>query len=114
MKILGMGLPEIIFILLLILLIFGPADVEKTAKAIGNVWNRLTRSETWQVAQRLGYELRRWPARVMRESGLGDFYQDMPNPPIKAEEAGQADQESMPMGDRLGMSASQDEGEREN
>jgi Sec-independent protein translocase protein TatA len=69
LDILGIGLPEIVFILLLIVIIFGPKDLEKMAKTIGSGLARFFRSDTFRNLRRLG-EL---PAEFARKAGLDEF-----------------------------------------
>jgi Sec-independent protein translocase protein TatA len=70
MNLFGIGLPEILFILFLSLLIFGPKDLEKTGKTIGRTLNKLVRSENWRAIQQTTRELKNLPNRLMRESGV--------------------------------------------
>ncbi len=79
MNLFGIGLPEILFILFLALLIFGPKDLEKTGKALGKGLNKLIRSDTWKVVKDTGRELKNLPNRLMRESGLEDIKQATTN-----------------------------------
>lgn len=69
MDFLGIGLPEIIFILLLVVIIFGPKDLEKMGKTIGGVLYRFFNSETFRNLRRIG-EL---PAEFARKAGLDEF-----------------------------------------
>jgi Sec-independent protein translocase protein TatA len=73
MNIFGIGLPEILFILFLSLLIFGPKDLEKTGKTIGRTLNKLVRSENWRAIQQTTRELKNLPNRLMRESGIEEI-----------------------------------------
>ncbi|MBI4732220.1 MAG: twin-arginine translocase TatA/TatE family subunit [Chloroflexi bacterium] len=79
MNLFGIGLPEILFILFLALLIFGPKDLERTGKALGKGLNKLIRSDTWKVVKDTGRELKNLPNRLMRESGLEDIKQATTN-----------------------------------
>jgi Sec-independent protein translocase protein TatA len=69
MDILGIGLPEIIFILLLVVIIFGPKDLEKMGKTIGGGLFRFFNSETFRNLRRIG-DL---PAEFARKAGLDEF-----------------------------------------
>ena len=69
MDILGIGLPEIIFILLLVVIIFGPKDLEKMGKTIGGALFRFYNSETFRNLRRIG-DL---PAEFARKAGLDEF-----------------------------------------
>jgi Sec-independent protein translocase protein TatA len=69
MDLLGIGLPEIIFILLVVVIIFGPKDLEKMAKTVGGGLFRFFNSETFRNLRRIG-EL---PAEFARKAGLDEF-----------------------------------------
>ena len=69
MDIFGIGLPEIILILLLVVIIFGPKDLEKMAKTIGSGLSRFMKSETFLDLRRIG-EL---PTELARKAGLDEF-----------------------------------------
>jgi Sec-independent protein translocase protein TatA len=73
MNLFGIGLPEILFILLLALLIFGPKDLEKTGKILGKGLRKLIHSDVWRTIQQTGLEIKNLPTRLMRESGLDEF-----------------------------------------
>lgn len=73
MDIFGIGPLEIVLILLLVLIVFGPKDLEKAGKSIGRSLNKLIRSESWRTMQQTGRELRNLPNRLMRESGLEEL-----------------------------------------
>jgi len=69
MDIFGIGLPEIVFILLLVVIIFGPKDLEKIARTIGSSLSRFFKSKTYQDLRRMG-DL---PTELARKAGLDDF-----------------------------------------
>ncbi len=73
MNLLGFGWEEIVFILLLVLVLFSPREVQRIGKAIGRGLNRLARSETWRMLRQTGEELRTLPGRLMREAALDEF-----------------------------------------
>ena len=73
MNVFGIGLPEILFILFLSLLIFGPKDLQKTGRTIGRALNKLVRSENWRAIQQTTRELKNLPNRLMRESGVEEI-----------------------------------------
>ena len=70
MEILGIGPLELIFILIIILLVVGPKDLQRTARAIGRFINRLNKSEDFKVIQRASQELRNLPQRLAQEAQL--------------------------------------------
>jgi sec-independent protein translocase protein TatB len=73
MELLGIGPLELILILILALVIFGPKDIEKAGKEIGKNLNKLVRSDTWKTINQTSRELKNLPTRLMRESGLEDL-----------------------------------------
>lgn len=73
MEILGIGPLELLFILILVLIIFGPKEVEKTGKTVGKSLNKFIRSDTWRTINRTSQEIKTLPDRLMREAGLEDL-----------------------------------------
>lgn len=73
MNFLGVGPLELLFILLLILIIFGPKEVEKAGKTLGKSLNKFVRSDTWKTLNRTSQEIKALPDRLMREAGLEDL-----------------------------------------
>jgi sec-independent protein translocase protein TatB len=73
MEFLGIGPLELILILILALIIFGPKDIDKAGKTIGKNLNKLIRSDTWKTINQTSRELKNLPTRLMRESGLEDL-----------------------------------------
>src|SRR5512139_1995926 len=70
MEFLGIGAPELIFILIIALILLGPKDMQKTGKTIGKWLNNLVRSDGWRVFQRTSRELRNLPTNLMRQANL--------------------------------------------
>jgi Sec-independent protein translocase protein TatA len=73
MEILGIGPLEILLILILVLIIFGPKEVDKAGKTIGKSLNKFIRSDTWNTINRTSQEIKNLPNRLMREAGLEDL-----------------------------------------
>jgi Sec-independent protein translocase protein TatA len=73
MEILGIGPLEILLILILVLIIFGPKEVDKAGKTIGKSLNKFIRSDTWETINRTSKEIKNLPNRLMREAGLEDL-----------------------------------------
>ena len=69
MDIFGIGLPEIVFILLLVVIIFGPKDLEKMARTIGSGLSRFFKSDTYRDLRRIG----NLPTEIARKVGLDEF-----------------------------------------
>jgi sec-independent protein translocase protein TatB len=70
MEFLGIGAPELLFIILIALILLGPKDMEKTGRTIGKWLNNLVRSDGWRVFQRTSRELRNLPTNLMRQANL--------------------------------------------
>ena len=77
MEFLGIGPLELMFILLLILLVFGPKDIARMARSIGQFLNRLYRSENYKIIQKTSDELRNLPNRLAREAQLEELQKEM-------------------------------------
>ncbi len=77
MEFLGIGPLELMFILLLVLLVFGPKDIAGMARSIGQFLNRLYRSENYKIIQKTSDELRNLPNRLAREAQLEELQKEM-------------------------------------
>jgi Sec-independent protein translocase protein TatA len=73
MEFLGIGPLELVFIILLAIIIFGPKDIVKTSKTVGKSLNKFVRSDTWRTINQTSRELKNLPTRLMRETGLEDL-----------------------------------------
>ena len=70
MEILGIGAPELIFIIIIALIVLGPKDLQKTGRTIGRWLNRLVRSDGWKAFQQTSREIRNLPTNLMREANM--------------------------------------------
>ena len=75
MEFLGIGPLELVFIILLAIIIFGPKDIVNTSKTVGKSLNKLVRSDTWKTINQTSRELKNLPTRLMRETGLEELEQ---------------------------------------
>jgi len=73
MDFLGIGPLELVFILIIILLVAGPKDIEKSARSLGRGLNRLYRSANYQVIRRASQELRNLPEYLAREAQVEEL-----------------------------------------
>lgn len=78
MEILGIGLPEIVFVLLIALLLMGTKDLEKAGRTIGGWLRRLVTSREWTLLKDAGRQIGLLPYKLMREA------QDL-EPPVTPE-----------------------------
>lgn len=72
MEILGVGLPELAFIILIALIVMGPRDMEKTARTIGTTLRKIVKSDAWQAMRSTSNVVSRAPNQWMREAGFDD------------------------------------------
>ena len=77
MDILGVGPLEILFILMIALIIFGPKDIVKAGQSTGRFLRKLMKSPGWQTVQKTSRELRNLPTKLAREAGLEEVQQDI-------------------------------------
>jgi Sec-independent protein translocase protein TatA len=79
MEILGVGLSELIFIVIIALIVLGPKDMQKAGKTIGKWMRDIVTSDWWKVFQQTSRELRTLPNKLMREANedLNQFQQDI-------------------------------------
>ncbi len=80
MDILGVGPLELLFILLIALIVLGPKDMVKSGKTIGLFLRKIVTSSSWQSIQQTSREIRNLPTKLIREAGLEDINDQIPNP----------------------------------
>ena len=68
MEVLGIGLPELFFVIIIALLILGPRDMQKAGKTVGKFLRDLITSDGWKLFQQTSRDLRTLPNRLMREA----------------------------------------------
>jgi sec-independent protein translocase protein TatB len=70
MEILGIGAPELIFVIIIALIVLGPKDMQKAGRTVGRWLNQLIRSDGWKAFQQTSREIRNLPTNLMREANL--------------------------------------------
>jgi sec-independent protein translocase protein TatB len=73
MEILGIGPLELLFIMLLALIIFGPKDMQKIGKNIGQGLNKLVKSDTWKTVRQASEKMKTLPNDLMREAEIDEL-----------------------------------------
>lgn len=73
MELLGVGPLEVLLIVLLALVLFGPKDIARTARSAGRTLNRLYHSEAWRTLLRTSETLRTLPNRLAREAEIEEL-----------------------------------------
>lgn len=77
MEILGIGIAELLFIVLLILVLFKPKDMANTGKTLGRWLNQLVNSPTYKLLTRTGSELKNLPRNLMKESNYENSLKEL-------------------------------------
>jgi sec-independent protein translocase protein TatB len=77
LNIFGIGPLELVGIMVLLLLLFGPKDLVRMAREAGALINRLTRSEGYQTIQQASQEIRNLPQKILRETELDAVQQEL-------------------------------------
>lgn len=75
MELLGVGPLEVMLVVVLALILFGPGDIAQTARSAGRFLNRLYRSEAWKTMTSASSALRTLPNRLAREAELDELDQ---------------------------------------
>jgi sec-independent protein translocase protein TatB len=70
MEILGIGAPELIFVIIIALIVLGPRDMQKAGRTIGRWLNQLVRSDGWKAFQQTSREIRNLPNNLMRQANV--------------------------------------------
>jgi sec-independent protein translocase protein TatB len=68
MEILGVGMSEFIFVIIIALIVLGPKDMQKAGKTIGKWMRNIVTSDGWKIFQQTSRELRTLPNKLMREA----------------------------------------------
>ncbi len=70
MDILGIGPLELVFVLLIALIIFGPKDIVKAGRSVGHFLRTVVKSDGWKAFQEASKGMRNLPNTLMREAGI--------------------------------------------
>ena len=73
MNILGVGPLELLLVFLLLIVLFGPKDIQKASKSLGRWLNQAIHSDIWQSIQQVSQRIRNLPSDLMREANLEEF-----------------------------------------
>ncbi len=77
MKIFNFGIGEILFILLLVVIIFGPKSMVKTAREAGAFFRKITQSPYWKEVWATRRELEEIPRMIAKEARIDETLQEM-------------------------------------
>ena len=59
MEILGIGFPELIFVLIIAILVLGPRDMQKAGQTLGKWLRAILTSDAWMASQQFSREVKR-------------------------------------------------------
>ena len=75
MDILGIGIPELGFIILIALIVLGPKDMKKAGKTIGKWMRNVVTSPEWREIKNASRQMKQLPTQLMREANFEEFEQ---------------------------------------
>ncbi|MBI3762524.1 MAG: hypothetical protein HY260_11780 [Chloroflexi bacterium] len=73
MEFLGIGPAEFLFIIVIIIVVVGQRDIQKTARSLGRGLNAMYKSEGWKAFTEVSQQLRALPNRLAREAELEEI-----------------------------------------
>lgn len=86
MDFLGVGIPELIFVIILALIILGPKDIVKTGREAGAWLRKFTQTPTWKAMQ----DLQELPTHLIEDTGIDQLENEIRQGlPIQEIEQGQ-------------------------
>ncbi|MCF6278660.1 MAG: twin-arginine translocase TatA/TatE family subunit [Anaerolineales bacterium] len=68
MDILGIGMPEFVFIVIIALIVLGPKDMQKAGKTIGTFLRKVVMSPEWRTVKDVSRKVSNLPSQWMREA----------------------------------------------
>jgi len=77
MEFLGIGIPEALFFILILLIVLGPADMVKVGHSLGTNLRKLWKSPTWRMIFSTSNTLRNLPNALAREAGMDEIRQEL-------------------------------------
>jgi Sec-independent protein translocase protein TatA len=77
MNFLNLGIGEVLFVLVLALIIFGPGNLVKAARDIGGFFRKVTKSPYWQEVWATRRELSELPKIIAKEAQLNETFSDL-------------------------------------
>ncbi len=73
MNFFGLGLGELVFLLLLGFILLGPEDMHRAARLLGRGLRWLYTSTLWRMSMRVRYEMEQYIREEIRRAGLDDL-----------------------------------------
>ncbi|GAB4578934.1 MAG: hypothetical protein Fur0022_16710 [Anaerolineales bacterium] len=94
MNFLGIGIPEILFFVLIMLLVLGPTDMVKLGRTLGTSIRKLMTSPTWRMIFSASNTIRNLPNALAREAGVEELRQELKRETESIKKMGQDIQEA--------------------
>lgn len=77
MEILNIGIIELVFILLLMLVLLGPEGMIHAARSIAVFVRKFLKSPIWSELMRVNQDFQEMPTRLMREAGIDEIKKEI-------------------------------------
>ena len=77
MEIFGVGILEVVLILVIAVIVLGPEGMVKSAQSIGKFLHKVIKSPIWAQLMDTQRELRDMPTRLVREAGLEEDIKEL-------------------------------------
>ena len=77
MEIFGVGILEVVLILVIAVIVLGPEGMVKAAQSIGRFMRKVIKSPIWAQLMDTQRELRDMPTRLVREAGLEEDIKEL-------------------------------------
>lgn len=77
MEIFNIGIPELVFIFLIMLIFLGPEGFSKTARGLARLIRKLVHSPVWNDLVKAQRDIQELPTRLVREAGIEEIQQEM-------------------------------------
>jgi Sec-independent protein translocase protein TatA len=77
MDFLGIGIPEVILILVIMLVVLGPKDMVKTGRQVGRLIRKVITSPAWTSMMTASREIREFPTRLVRDAGIEEDIEEI-------------------------------------
>lgn len=77
MSFLGIGPIELVFLVILLVLIFGPEDLVSAGKKLGRFLNQVKRSDFWSALSDLRKRAKTAGEEIIKETGIDEVQEDL-------------------------------------
>lgn len=77
MEIFNIGILELLFILVLMLILLGPEGMAKTARGLARWVRRFTHSPLWNDMVKAQRDIQELPTKLVRDAGIEEFQQEI-------------------------------------